>query len=148
MIDRTMNRTLRMEMAETADNRCHLLRFSLLPLRTPVENAFADVFGVNFEVEDGLWAGAGEFLLDDFDVAAERLQTLADLQRSRLHKLLTVRRPGCRIVVDLDRRSHNPILREANLAKNITPKSRGWGTSSWNSCFHKSNKTVFDLTPP
>lgn len=35
-----------------------------------------DVFVVDFEVENGLRAGAGEFLLDDFDVAAERLQSL------------------------------------------------------------------------
>ena len=47
MIDRTMNRTLRMEMAEAADNRCHLLRFSLLPQRAPVENAFADSHPTN-----------------------------------------------------------------------------------------------------
>jgi len=33
-----------------------------------------DVFVVDFEVENGLRAGAGEFLLDDFDVAAERLR--------------------------------------------------------------------------
>ena len=52
-----------------------------------------DVFIVNFEVENGLRAGAGEFLLDDFDVAAERLQSLTNLQRPRLHKLLTVLRP-------------------------------------------------------
>ena len=52
-----------------------------------------DVFIVDFEVENRLRAGAGEFLLDDFDVAAERLQSLANLQRPRLHKLLTVHRP-------------------------------------------------------
>jgi hypothetical protein len=52
-----------------------------------------DVFIVDFEVENGLRAGARKFLLDDFDVAAERLQSLSNLKRPRLHELLTVHRP-------------------------------------------------------
>ena len=52
-----------------------------------------DMFGVDFEVEDGLRAGAGEFLGDGFGGAVERQQPLADLQRARLNVFLPVHGP-------------------------------------------------------
>ena len=51
--------------------------------------------------------------------------------------------PGNRLVVYLDRRSHNPILKE-RISQKITLKSPGWRTLSWNSFFHNSNKTGID----
>jgi hypothetical protein len=52
-----------------------------------------DVFVVDFEVENGLRAGAREFLLDDFEVAAEGLQAISGLQRVGLNVLLPVHGP-------------------------------------------------------
>lgn len=75
-----------------ASRALHVIEAAIMHQHAVFANE-VDVFGVNFEVEDGLRAGAGEFLGDGFGGAVQRQQPLTDLQRARLNVFLPVHGP-------------------------------------------------------